>query len=94
MDQYNFVGTSCTIGDQRLERFGQPVSLSREVAQIAVAGKASIVPAARFAVIGFTAEELQAYAYIGQRSQAPESFQAKLRAAVAQIGVAEDEDEG
>lgn len=91
MDKYNFVGVSCEIGASRLERFGQPIELTQGDALNAIEGGAAIVPAADFMDCGFTAEELSSYAYIGQRSQAPEAFQAKVRRAVGLIGVADDE---
>lgn len=91
MHQYNFVGVTSEIGGNRLERLGQAIWLPKEEARNAIEGGAAIVPAADFMDCGFTAEELEAYAYIGQRSQAPESFQAKYKRAIARIGVAEDE---
>ena len=86
MDQYRFVGMECQIGENiKLERFGQQVRLSDEVAKIAVLGGAGILPEAIFDGLGFTEQEVSLYAWPGQRMGAPEVVVQKIRAAHAAL---------
>ena len=91
MDDYKFVGVRTTIGDVTLDEMGARIMLSKDEARNAVDGGAAIVPADKFEAVGFTPDELERYKYTGSRSSAPDSFHAKLRAAVSQIGVAEEQ---
>src|ERR1035441_2436286 len=80
MSAYRFVGSYCEIGGVRLERFGQAVDLSDEVAETAVKGGAAIIPECDFQKLGFTEQEVSLYAYPGQREGAPEVVMSKIKA--------------
>ncbi|MDE2103019.1 MAG: hypothetical protein KGL39_37590 [Patescibacteria group bacterium] len=83
MGMYRFVGSYCEIdgGRIKLERFGQQIELSDEVAEVVVKGGGAIIPEAEFEQIGFTEQELSLYAYPGQQSGAPEAWITKRKAA-------------
>lgn len=80
MKSYRFVGTQADIGGVRLSRFGQKIDLP--AADAKHERGPAVIPAERFDEIGFTEEELAKYALSGPRSEAPKSFQDKLRAAL------------
>jgi len=79
---YRFVGTLCEIDEKiKLERLGQTVTLPEDIAISVITGGGSILPDDAFSGIGFTDQELQDYAYPGQRIEALQAFQDKMRAA-------------
>jgi len=83
MGVYRFVGSYCEIDNGRikLDRFGQRVELGDDVADTVIRGGGAILPEEDFERLGFTAEELAAYAYPGQQESAPEGFKEKRNAA-------------
>jgi Na+/H+ antiporter NhaA len=82
MKNYIFVGLECEIhGVGRLSRFGQRITLSDEMAAHVAAGGGAIIPADTFEAIGFTADELAAYAIPAARNSAPDETKAKFKAA-------------
>lgn len=83
MDNYYFIGSHCEI-DNRIElnRLGQKVCLSPEVASIVIAGGGAILPEHIWEQLSFTPEELSDYAFPGQRATAPAAFLEKYQAAL------------
>lgn len=79
MKSYRFVGTLADVGGVRLDKFGQKIDLP--AADAKHERGPAVIPAEKFEEIGFTEDELQKYAYPGPRSEAPKSFQEKLKAA-------------
>lgn len=79
---YRFIGSACEIGGVgTLESFGQPIELSGETAKVAILGGAALLPEETFAGIGFTADELERYAYPGARISASGDFLVKFHLA-------------
>jgi hypothetical protein len=79
MGVYRFVGSYCEIDNGRIkmDRFGQRVEFSGDVADTVIRGGGAILPEEDFENLGFTADEQAAYAYPGQQESAPESFKTK-----------------
>lgn len=75
---YRFVGTTCTIGDTRLEHLGARIELTPHQAVEAVEGGAQLLPAPVFERI-FPHEDVSRYASPSARVHAPEEFQGRLR---------------
>ena len=83
--KFRFVGTTCAIGDiAGLREFGEAVDLDATLAKDIIGHPrgAALLPEPTFAEIGFTADELAAYATPGSHADAPPAFQAKKSAAL------------
>ena len=74
---FHFLGTEAHIQGRKLERFGQTIELTPADGAQQIAGNMPILPAAEFQACGFTAEELERYAYPGPRSEPEPEFERK-----------------
>lgn len=84
MGVYHFVGSYCEIdgGRVKLERFGQRIELTDDIAKTVIMGGGAILPEAEFKRLGFTDAELKDYQFPGPQENAPEGFRAKKKAAL------------
>ena len=83
--KYRFVGTDTTIGDRRLLKFGEEITLTPE--QRAAAGpRAPLVHDTLFSGVGFTEQELSLYTYPAGRVSILDAGLQKIKAAWALIG--------
>jgi len=78
--QYRFIGAESEVGPHLLKRLGQEIELQPDVAADAMV-KCPLLPDADFAEIGFTADELKAFASPGAQMSAPPEFHEKLKLA-------------
>ena len=83
---YRFVGTEMVIGDIHLTKFGEVVELT-DAERAACGPNVPLVHDDLFDEVGFTDQELSLYAYPGQRIDAPEAVNTKIRDAWAVVGV-------
>ena len=91
MPTFRFVGTESEIGGEGLRRFGQRITLSDSRAKEAImgagketayAGATAIIPDEAFEKLKVSDQEMDKYAYPGQRNNAPPEFRAKVKAAL------------
>ena len=81
----HLVGNECEIsGYSHLRNFGDAVELPDELAAELVA-KRPLLPAADFAEIGFTVDELRRHATPAQRMNTTGEFAAKVKAALRRL---------
>ena len=79
MAKYRYVGTVTEIGGvPQLDRFGQAVDLSDEVASIAVLGGAALMTEEDFEGVGFTPAEIERYENPGARRDMDAVFESKF----------------
>lgn len=81
---YRFVGGSqCDVHGPaiKLDKFGQSIELTDELAHTIALGGGVILPGPKFDALGFTTDELKKYALPGQRVSAPAEFIGKIRSA-------------
>lgn len=81
MPNFRFVGTTLDIGDRRLTRLGEKITLDSDMG-------APLITEEAFQSVGFTEDELKAYATPGQRAEMPSEFASKLSKAWGMIGKA------
>jgi hypothetical protein len=77
-----FVGTFAEVGGKRLDRFGQVVEFDESITRDAVLGGVALIPADRFDEIGFTPEEISAFAMPVTHDAAPPEFLEKKLLAI------------
>lgn len=77
MPAYRFIGAESEVGPHLLKRLGQEIELPADIA-VDVMTKCPLLPASEFAEIGFTPDELKAYATPGAQMSAPPEFHEKL----------------
>jgi hypothetical protein len=80
---YFFVGSESDLDGKKLSRLGQKITLTDEVAKIAVLGCVALLPAETFEEIGFTEQELSLYPTRGMQATGNADLKAKLTAAFA-----------
>lgn len=73
----HFIGSEMMIGDVKLTDFGEEVELDESTARDIISRNAPLLPAKDFRACGFTAAELKAFKYPGQRHQETPEFAAK-----------------
>lgn len=61
-EAYRFVGTVAEIGSERLDRFGQRITLDKAKAQVFQQGGCALLLETDFELIGFTDDELKIWA--------------------------------
>ena len=73
----HFIGSEIEIGDAKLNTFGEVIELDDAIAKEIIARNAPLLPASDFKACGFTADELNAHKYPGQRNNETPEFAAK-----------------
>jgi hypothetical protein len=81
--QFRYVGRESYIGEQKLDKLGQAITLDAETAQVAKEGNALLLTEEQFESVGFTADELRTYADPGSWPDATPEFREKLKLARA-----------
>ncbi len=78
---YFYVGSESDLDGKKLSRLGQKITLTDDVAKIAVLGGVALLPAEQFEALGFTEQELSLYPTRGMQATGNTDLKAKLTAA-------------